>query len=540
MTRGPSELLQRLIAASQPVPWASARTASRGQEYHEEGRVRRVRMEALRVSAEIYGSRPVPYQTEIYERDEELFSRCSCPGPQPCKHAVALLLAAQAAVRPSQLLVRPGSRLAERLAGRAQSGAFDTLPIDAAVDAFVSRHRASGGVLTSLDARQLDALIDRVRAQTGGPERTSELARSLLFGLGRFRTLVAPLGPSCDAQLAEMSALVSEGIVAGHLGAEDARTAVEILHTADARVVVALVAHLADAASRHAPARDVLRDATLKVLSGAYPPVWRPHVTVPGIDGIVDAIVRADVAAGAPQPAAELALKWPPGRTALGELVISLAALGIAAPILDLVQRVARQGGLGVFLLDAAWSAALSAGQTTAASAIARRAFASHPEQVWFERVRATVQPAEWRMLRSSLVSQAGGAELGVWVVDALAGEDDAPALLLQLALEPGGLGDVAERASARLETVDPDAAFHARSAQVMGLARTATGSLSVPELTTSLDHARRLAALAGDPDLYADLVEFLKREHAGSLAVTSAITHAGAGGARSAPRKKR
>lgn len=67
------------------------KTFTRGQDYFENGYVERGIKKGTTLIGNVLGSLPHPYRTEV-EITDEIYSECSCPVENMCKHGVALLL----------------------------------------------------------------------------------------------------------------------------------------------------------------------------------------------------------------------------------------------------------------------------------------------------------------------------------------------------------------------------------------------------------------------------------------------------------------
>jgi tetratricopeptide (TPR) repeat protein len=67
------------------------KTFTRGQDYFENGYVERGIKKGDNLIGNVLGSLPHPYRTEV-EITDDIYSECSCPVENMCKHGVALLL----------------------------------------------------------------------------------------------------------------------------------------------------------------------------------------------------------------------------------------------------------------------------------------------------------------------------------------------------------------------------------------------------------------------------------------------------------------
>ncbi len=86
----------------------NASTWSRALRYHQDDAVRRVVWQAPRLTAEVYGSQPEPYEVSVaFDGNQIVSTRCTCPYNRggDCKHILAALL--QVAHQPESIEVIP-------------------------------------------------------------------------------------------------------------------------------------------------------------------------------------------------------------------------------------------------------------------------------------------------------------------------------------------------------------------------------------------------------------------------------------------------
>ncbi len=518
--------LAPVVAQLSTLAWAGARNSARGQQLFRDGAVGRLsgRDSGLQVlvvsgqdSDDSGGEVVMLALAEGLTGQSALTSQCTCGAPR-CAHAVAAVLEVQRrgkAVVESQrtqdsVMGALRQRLQVRSAAtedRASLLDLQRLPLDAAVDmvALTWRQSLRPGAPEVLDLEKMtERVVEAVVAQ---PEQARQWALRLLTALGARKVVFTPLPEAAEAAVLRLAGVFDYADINQEI------QTVLVDQALDGHPQVAPhVGHtLVRLASRAADPRQALIAQLLQWRAKQPHDLWRESGQVSGRDLLFSGLVDQCLAQGDVASAQELAMAWPPLRSALTALAQELAAAGQFEALIRLLGWYDPRGGLWQAGSEAGVSAAMAAGLPAVAARLALWAFERQPVRSWLQWLHRTCPPAEWQQRRSALIDKALTWEDPEWLPACLQDQPDAAAALLQ-AVTLAPLRDKCVRGCLeRLEKIDPLRALMGREVRIRGL----LGAGAVPpkvlrlELLALMDVADRLQ----EPGLAKDYSKLLVRE---------------------------
>ncbi len=484
-----------LLAGLSTLAWAGARNSTRGGQLHRDGWVGRVRLDGDAAQA-LVSDGDHGENVRLRRGERGVDAECSC-GVARCAHAVAVVVELQRQARHSAIEQGDRDNVLSALRARIRPPQspemqparalrdLERLPDEAAVDMVALSWRQALRP-TASDVAELTLAVDRaVAAVTADAKRATGWALRLLDALGATRPVFTPLPEAACLQVERLCRLIETGF--------------------DADLIAPLFRHATDGAPQIAPpvaallGRQCGRDAgwaeavhvslTNWTLNQRHRP-WREHAEPGGVDLLVSACVDAARRAGQLARAMDLALAWPPGRSAL----VSLLATGDRAVADRATTLLSRFDPRGATFGEAAGVALDYAGD--GATALAVWVLDRTAQPAWYRRARAASNPGQWPVRRDLWVAATLAHDDPPWLASELAQEHDA-VQALYAAVIAGPLRDLtADSAIDLLAATDPDKAVAACQARLV--AQCATAEPGHKALLASADRLCSLARRAG------------------------------------------
>ena len=504
--------------------WAGVRHSTRGGQMHRDGCVGRVTIDTDTAEALVRESE-FAERVELRRQGSEVQSACSC-GTQRCAHAVAALLEVQRRARQAHTGAEGQQSVMAALRQRmqAQTAAktaepprvlrdLERLPRDAAVDMVALSWRTSLRPAAH-EVAELVSVAQSIRGVLGEtPVQAAALAMRLLQALGAQKIVFTPLPEAAEAVVGQLCDMAVLGDAAGHL---EALFGLACSHSPQ------LAPHAARALLQ-ACARDPahLRRAHLLADSWLLGPghkLWREHAQLGGVDLLLAGIVEAELHAGNWAAASDLALHWPPTRSALLILVAKLAEGQDFAGLRSLIERFDVRGATFSAAAEAAYTAAEAAESSAMAQQIANWLLGKQANALWYQRLRHTTSPDQWPELRRRVLAHILSDDEALWLPEVLTAEADATTALFE-AVELAPLRErTANSCLALLCARDPLRGVAANQVRLCAVVQAAE-----PSDRAIVQSAQALVAAAaevGEPALARGYLALLARELTGRPAL--------------------
>lgn len=521
--------LAPVVAQLSTLAWAGARNSARGQQLHRDGAVGRVREGAGGLQAAVHTGGDGAGDDSTAElvtlslvdavNSGETMLRCHCTcGVPRCAHGVAAVLEVQKRAKlaadsqrtQESVMGALRQRLQVRSAATEERGALldlQRLPLDAAVDmvALIWRQSLRPG---APEVRDLERMTERVvEAVVAQPELARQWALRLLTALGARKVVFTPLPEAAEAAVLRLAGVFDYADIEHEIPGTLLDQALDG-HPQVAPIVAQMLVRLA---SRPRGPRQGLAAQLLQWRSRQPHDLWRESGQPSGRDLLFSGLVELSVAQGDGPAALELAMAWPPMRTALTELANSLGAAGQAEALIRLLGWYDPRGALWQAGSEAAVSAAAQASLPAVAARLALWAFERQPVRSWLQWLYQTCPPVEWRQRRLALLDKVLTWEDPEWLPSWLQEQPDASVALLQ-AVTLAPLRDHAVRGCLeRLERLDPVRALIGRQVRVHGML--ASGAAAQKGLRLELLALMDLAVRIQEPGLAKDYSKLLVRE---------------------------
>lgn len=377
------------------------------------------------------------------------------------------------------------------------SGDLARLPLDAALDLFTVSAGASRALEPALEA-DVAALLGRVAAEP--PERQGTLLGRIVAGLAARTPRGGLPAPTLEAVgRALLRADLPTGLLVGWLE--------QVWNGSEQLAVVLLGAALDHARRDHAGGAALL--AAVLPLASADSAAWREHAAWPIRDQLVGSLVELAVLRGKIEPAAELAIAWPPGRSALLALALALATARDLARLAALLDRYAPSGGLTTAVVAALWTDAERRQDDSLAAWLAL--WQPAPDVV--ARVRRATAPPLWPLRRRALLEALVAEDQSSWLVEALMAEPDAAAALDAMMRTPGARPRDLARCADALRLADPGQSLARAASRLRDLLRAGGATLDRAEVRRLRAELVASAQAMGEPALAEGVLDLLRRE---------------------------
>ena len=516
------------LAQLSTLAWAGARHSAHGQQLLREGAVGRVQSGDAGLEVLVHAGDPggedqvveivtLSLAEQPAAAEPSLRCRCTCGAPR-CAHAVAAVLAVQKRAKvqadsqrtQDSVMGALRQRLQVRSAATEERGALldmQRLPLDAAVDmvALTWRQSLRPGAPELRDLEQITVrVVGEVVAQ---PELARLWALRLLTALGARKVVFTPLPEAAEAALLRLAGVFDYGDIQQEISSTLYDQALDG-HAQVAPIVAHLLIRLA---SRQGGPRQAVAAQLLRWRAQQPHDLWKESGQPSGRDLLFSGMIELCLAYGDVSSAGELAMAWPPMRSALASVAAALGAAGQVEALIRLLGAYDPRGGIWQAGVDAGITAAAQGQLPAVAARLALWAFERQPVQTWLQWLHATCPPDEWHQRRLALLDKVLTWEDPEWLPAWLLQQPDAAAALLQAVTLAPQRDKAARGCLERLAVLDPLRALVGRQVRIralIGSGPSATKGLRAEWLALAelADHLR-------EPGLASDYRKLLVRE---------------------------